>query len=394
MISVSEAKQIIRNSIEPLTPVTIALQDASGLILSEDVYASIDIPAFTQSAMDGYALIYDDYIEDKKPEIAGEVPAGSDKIFENLSGKAVRIFTGAPVPAGADTVVMQEKVTVENNRLLINDEQLIKGSNIRPVGAEIKSGELALQSETFLSPAAIGFLAGIGVSKVKVFPKPKVAIIVTGDELQQPGKQLQAGQVYESNSLTIKAALHQLHIFNIKILFAADDADILQKALASALQTSDVVLLTGGVSVGDYDFVLKAAELCGVEKMFHKVKQRPGKPLYFGKKESKVIFGLPGNPSSVLTCFYEYVIPAIEQLTMRRDIIKAEQQALGKAYTKKTSLTHFLKGKKEGNFVFPLDAQESFRLSSFANANCLICLREDQEEFKKGDLVEIHLLPL
>ncbi len=394
MISVSEAKQIIRTNIEPLTPVTVALQDAAGLVLAEDIFASVDIPAFRQSSMDGYAFKYKDFAEEKKLEITGEVPAGVNKTFEDLTGKAVRIFTGAPVPEGADTVVTQEKVKADNKSLLIEDEQIIKGSNVRPAGAEIKSGDLALKKETVLSPAAIGFLASIGASQVKVFPKPAVTIIVTGKELQQPGVQLQPGQVYNSNSFMIKAALQQLHIFNADIVFADDTIEILQKALEKALQTSDVVLLTGGVSVGDYDFVVQATELCGIKKLFHKVKQRPGKPIFFGKKENKVIFGLPGNPSSVLTCFYEYIITAVEQLTMRRNIIKTEQQTLGKAYSKKTSLTHFLKGKKEGNIVFPLDAQESFRLSSFANADCLICLPEEKEEFKEGDLVEVHLLPL
>ena len=394
MISVSEAKHIIRNNIESLTPVTVDLQNAFGLVLAEDVFATVDIPAFNQSSMDGYAFIYADFKDGKMLEIAGEVPAGATKTFENVTGKAVRIFTGAPVPAGADTVVMQEKVTAENNTLTILDDQIAEGNNVRPVGAEIKSGELALQKETFLSPAAVGFLAGIGVSEVKVFPAPTVTIIVTGNELQQPGKPLQPGQVYDSNSLTLKAALNQLHVFNIHILFAEDNIDTLQKELANALQISDMVLLTGGVSVGDYDFVLQAAVLNGVEKIFHKVKQRPGKPLFFGKKQKKVIFGLPGNPSSVLTCFYEYVIPAIEQLTKRRDIIKVKQHVLGKSYSKKTSLTHFLKGKKQENIVYPLDAQESFRLSSFANANCLISLPEDKEEFEAGERVEVHLLPL
>jgi len=394
MISVSEAKQSILNNIEPLTPVTIALQEAAGLVLAEDVFAFIDIPAFNQSSMDGYAFRYQDFAQAKTLEITGEVAAGVNTTFEDLTGKAVRIFTGAPVPEGADTVVMQEKVKTNNKSLLIEDGQIIKGSNVRPAGAEIKSGGLALKKGTFLSPAAIGFLAGIGVSKVKVFPKPTVTIIVTGKELQQPGMQLQPGQVYDSNSFMIKAALLQLHIFTVEIRFADDNIEIVQKALENALQTSDVVLLTGGVSVGDYDFVVQATELCGVEKLFHKVKQRPGKPLYFGKKESKIVFGLPGNPSSVLTCFYEYVIPAVGQLTMQRNIIKTGQKLLGKDYSKKTSLTHFLKGKKEDNIVFPLDAQESFRLSSFANADCLICLPEDKEEFKKDDLVEVHLLPL
>lgn len=394
MISVSEAKQIIQNNIEPLPPVIINLCDAAGLVLAEDIFASIDIPAFNQSSMDGYAFVFQDFEEGKRLEIAGEMPAGANKTFENLAGKAVRIFTGAPVPAGADTVVMQEKVIVENNSLVIDDKQLTKGSNVRPVGAEIKSGELALQAETFLSPAAIGFLAGIGVSQVKVFPVPTVTIIVTGNELQQPGNPLQPGQVYESNSLMLKAALHQLHISDIEILFADDNITNLQEALKSALQTADLVLLTGGVSVGDYDFVLHAAALNGVQKMFHKVKQRPGKPLFFGKKEKKVIFGLPGNPSSVLTCFFEYVTIAVEQLTTRRNIIKTEQKVLAKSFTKKTALTHFLKGKKEGDLVYPLNAQESFRLSSFANANCLIFAPENKEAFSEGDFVEIHLLPV
>lgn len=394
MISVSEAKNIIQNNIEPLRPVIVSLEQAAGSALAEDIFAAVDIPAFPQSSMDGYAFSYDSYISKKKLEIAGKVPAGADVNFGNLAGKAIRIFTGAPVPEGADTVVMQEKTSVENNQLIILDEKLIKGNNVRPKGAEIAAGALGLQQETFLSPAAIGFLAGIGVARLKVYPKPSVTVIITGKELQQPGQPLKAAQVYESNSFAVKAALQQLLISEIKILWVDDEINLLQKTLEKALQTSDIVLLTGGISVGDYDFVLRAAELCGVEKMFHKIKQRPGKPLYFGKKGRKVVFGLPGNPSSVLTCFYEYVIAAIERLTMLKNIIATEQVLLKEAYDKRTGLTHFLKGKKESNFVHALDAQESYRLSSFANANCLICLPEDKEEFKEGDLVEVHILPV
>lgn len=394
MISVNEAKDIIRNNIEPLTSVTIPLQQASGYVLAEDIYASIDIPAFPQSAMDGYAFSFSNYKSGQRLEIAGEVPAGVNKTFDSLSQKAIRIFTGAPVPDGADTVVMQEKVAVENKELLILDEQLVKGSNVRLKGSEIESGALALPSGSFLLPAALGFLAGIGVSEVKVVSKPRVTIIVTGKELQNPGKPLLPGQVYESNSITIKAVLKQLQITDAAAVLVDDDLEILKNALQDALLNSDVVLLTGGISVGDYDFVLQAAGQCGVEKLFHKIKQKPGKPLYFGKKEEKAVFGLPGNPSSVLTCFYEYVIPAIEGLTGRKDIIKVKQLPIAKAFTKKTGLTHFLKGLYNGKSVNPLDAQESFRLSSFARANCLIVLEENKEDFSEGDMVEVHLLPL
>jgi molybdopterin molybdotransferase len=159
------------------------------------------------------------------------------------------------------------------------------------------------------------------------------------------------------------------------------------------LEDQDVVLLTGGVSVGDYDFVLRAAENSGVTQVFHKVKQRPGKPLYFGMKQSKVVFGLPGNPSSVLTCFYQYVQPALEQMMKRGNSTRIIHVPLGKTFKKTVALTFFLKGYYDGAAAFPLDAQESYRMSSFAKANCLIKIEEGTMERKEGELTEVHLFP-
>ena len=173
-------------------------------------------------------------------------------------------------------------------------------------------------------------------------------------------------------------------------------------SLQKALQQSDVVLLTGGISAGDYDFVLQAATECGVEKLFHKVKQRPGRPLYFGKKArlndavgqgNKLVFGLPGNPSSVLTCFYQYVIPALEKLSSRKKFLQAVRAPLSKPFQKNTGLTHFLKGIYNGKTAMSLDAQESYRLSSFATANCLIQIDEEITSLKEGELVDVYLLP-
>ena len=251
-----------------------------------------------------------------------------------------------------------------------------------------------MEKGSFLSPAAIGFLAGIGVTEVKVFPNPSISIIVTGKELQQPGKPLDYGQVYESNSFTLTSALHHLHIDAIKIFRADDNLEILTGILEEALQQSDMVLLTGGISAGDYDFVLQSAANCGVTKLFHKIKQRPGKPLYFGKKENKLVFGLPGNPSSVLTCFYEYVLPALEILTKRKISLQTIQAPLFKPFRKTARLTHFLKGFYNGTTVSVLDAQESYRLSSFAKANCLVKINEEVMECKEGEIVEVHLLPV
>ena len=393
MITVSEAKKIIPENVSSLEPVTLPLQDSSGLTIAEDVYASADIPSFPQSSMDGYAFSFEGWKQYKKLKIVGEVAAGSNKTFDLSPGNAVRIFTGAAVPAGADTVIMQEKIKTVNGELLIEDETLQPGNSVRPKGSEIKAGALALEKESILSPAAIGFLAGIGITEVKVYPNPSISIIITGNELQQPGQPLQHGQVYESNSLALKAVLKQLHIKNIQILYATDKPAIVTGTLKKALEQSDVVLLTGGISVGDYDFVLQAATECGVEKLFHKIKQRPGKPLYFGKKGNKLVFGLPGNPSSVLTCFYQYVMPALEKLSKRNTGLQTLRVPLAKSFQKAAGLTHFLKGFCDGKTAMSLDAQESFRLSSFAKANCLIQIDEDITSLKEGELVNVYLLP-
>lgn len=393
MISVQEAKKIISENVSVLMPVSLPLQQSAGLTLAKDVYASMDIPAFPQSSMDGYAFSYSDWQKNEKLKIAGEVAAGSNKVFTLASERAVRIFTGAAVPPGADTVVMQEKVIAQNGELIIQDENLQAGNNVRPKGSEIKAGTLALGKNSVLSPAAIGFLAGIGITDVKLYPDPVIKIIVTGNELQQPGKPLQYGQVYESNSFALKSALQQLHIHPVEVYYATDKLEIVMAALEKALQQSDLVLLTGGVSVGDYDLVLQAATQYGVEKLFHKIKQRPGKPLYFGRKDNQLVFGLPGNPASVLTCFYQYVIPALEKLSSRKINLQSLKVPLASEFKKAAGLTHFLKGTYDGKTATPLDAQESFRLSSFAKANCLIEIPEQTTSLNEGDLVDVYLLP-
>lgn len=393
MISVDEAKKIITENIVALQPVQMPLQKAVGKILAEAIYSSFDIPAFPQSSMDGYAFSFSQWKQHKKLMIEGEIAAGSGAEILLAEGNAIRIFTGAPVPPGADTVVMQEKVTVQNSTIIIADETITPGTNVRPKGSEMKAGELALEKGTILSPAAIGFLAGIGITAIKVFPNPSISIIITGKELQQAGNPLEYGQVYESNSFTLSSALDQLHFENIKIFRADDDLQILTGILQQALQQSDVVLLTGGISAGDYDFVLQAASNCAVTKLFHKIKQRPGKPLYFGKKENKLVFGLPGNPSSVLTCFYEYVLIALAILTNQKINLKTINAPLEKPFSKTNALTHFLKGFYNAEKVTMLDAQESYRLSSFAKANCLIKINEEQTQCAAGQMVEVHLLP-
>ncbi|ETZ24739.1 gephyrin-like molybdotransferase Glp [Pedobacter sp. V48] len=391
MISVNEAKQLISDHTQPLQALKLSLKKASGHILAADIYAHYDIPAFKQSSMDGYALVYQD--SSSEFDMIGEMAAGTSQLLSINPNQTTRIFTGAPLPEGADTVVMQEKISRQGNKIILQDPKLLPGANVRQIGSEIKAGALAMQKGTLLGPAAVGFLAGIGIQDVEAFPMPKVAIILTGKELQQPGMELNFGQVYESNSYSLTAAIKNEGITEIKVTEADDNLDILTDVLRSALQEHDVVLLTGGVSVGDYDFVLEASKKCGIEQIFHKVKQKPGKPLFFGKKNQKLIFGLPGNPSSVLNCYYNYVLPALKAISHKENSIKEIKAELTHDYQKPVGLTHFLKGSYENGKATPLNAQESFRLSSFALANCLICLPEEQQDFKQGDVVTIMQLP-
>ncbi len=392
MISVSEAKAIIRSSCSPAAPVPMALPQAAGLVLGADLLATTSIPAFDQSSMDGYAFNWQQYQEGNALNVQGEAAAGIITRVQLKPQQAIRIFTGAALPEGADTVVMQEKVTVEDGRLIVQDAAMSRGQHVRPKGSEIQAGALALSKGSLLTPPAIGFLAGIGITTVMVLPPPRVSILITGNELQQPGFPLNYGQVYESNSFALTVAIQRLSITDISIFHVPDDPEQLTQSLEGALPNSELVLLTGGVSVGDHDHVVKATERCGVSRLFHRVSQRPGKPLYFGMKGTQMVFGLPGNPSSVLTCFYEYVLTALEQYMGRRGILPVRRVKLGNAYPKTVPLTQFLKGHLDNETVIALDAQESYRLSSFARANCLIYLDEGIRDYQPGDLVEIHIL--
>jgi molybdopterin molybdotransferase len=393
MITVSEAKQLVRANAARLPATSLSLDEAAGSVLAADVHALYDIPAYDQSSMDGYAFRFSDWHPGEQLLIEGEMQAGQDLPLTLAQGRTARIFTGAPVPKGADTVIMQEKALVENNRLTIQDKTLTEGSYVRPKGSEIRAGDLALPAGSRLTPAAIGFLAGLGLKKVSVYPRPRISILVTGKELAEPGQPLGFGKVYESNSHTLAAALDQLHVKAVHTASIDDDLLLLQAAMGDALEKSDILLVTGGASVGDYDFLSGAASRCGITTVFHKVKQRPGKPLFVGKKDDRLVFGLPGNPASVLTCFYEYVIPALEELTGLRQLIQSMLLPLGIAWEKSAGLTHFLKASWSAEGVVPLDAQESYRMHSFARANCLICLKEEDTSFRAGDLVEVHLLP-
>ncbi len=363
---------------------------AAGFVLAEPCFSLVDTPPFNQAAMDGYAFSFDTWDKKSKLILTGEVQAGSFLSEKIIPPEAIRIFTGAPVPPGADTVVMQEKVIVTGDSIEIKDEKLYKGSNVRLRGSQSKKEELILNTGQLLSPGAISFLAGTGINKVTVYARPSVSILVTGNELVKPGTQLPEGKIYESNSFGLAAALKQLDIIPASVETADDHEEAIAYAFEKCKQP-DIIITTGGVSVGNYDLVTAALEKCGVKKIFHKVKQKPGKPFYFGTREESLVFALPGNPAAVLTCFYEYIVPAISSFT-RKEYFKILKLPLANDYTKKKELTYFLKGQITSGRVSVLANQESYLMNSFAFADCLIELNEDKELFKAGELVTVQMI--
>jgi molybdopterin molybdotransferase len=389
MISVDQALKIIDSKTTPLLKQKIQLQDALNFVLAESVLSPINMPPFRQSAMDGYALNYSESISEYK--LVGEVAAGSADQFKLNPGEAVRIFTGAAVPDSANVVAQQEIVNRINNNFTVTKEVQV-GMNIRLVGEQIKVGVNALEKGIILNPAAIGFLATLGITEVEVFSKPKIGLLTTGDELVKPGTNLNHGQIYESNSLMLETALCQYNHLKPELVKVKDDLSATQNALSDLIQKKDVILISGGISVGDYDFVKTALENLGVKEEFYKIKQKPGKPIYFGTLNEKLIFALPGNPASALTCFYIYVLPALNKLAGKKfEGLKTVKRKLKNSYHKKAGLAHFLKSVSDEEFVEISDSQSSAMLNTFALANGLVFLDEAIETVDAGSAVDVFL---
>ena len=381
MISVREAKALICERCKPLIPRLIPLVEAGGFTLAEAHYAPIDQPPFDQSAMDGYAFAFSAWDGFSPLAVVGEVQAGTFYTGHPGPQEALRIFTGAALPSGMDTVVIQEKVSLSGDKINITDTQIKRGSNVRLRASQTRARDIALEAGCKLTPAAVAFLAGFGYDRVSVYPSPCIAIINTGKELTPPGQKLSPGTIFESNSYSLRAALQEWGVKPCAVEMVDDQETVIIEAIRRHLD-KDIIILTGGVSVGDYDFVTSALESCGVTKVFHKVRQKPGKPLYFGYFQDTLVFGLPGNPASVLTCFYEYITEALSILTQRK-CSQRMSLPLAADYIKKPGLTWFMKGQIQGDEVRILDDQESYKLNSFAQADCIIELDEEKEFFKK-----------
>lgn len=388
-VDVAKAKELLKGlAISPKSQI-LPLSQAVGKFTSSPVFAPINVPSFDNSGMDGYAFAWEDDGESRK--LAQVVQAGSSPDFTLEKGTAVRIFTGAPVPQGADTVVQQEWVTVVGDTVFFELAKLTKGLNVRKAGSQCLGGELILNSGTQITPGTIGLLASLGIQEVEVFSAPSISIILTGDEIIEIGQPLHPGQIYNANGPALISYLDQMGITEVTVLKVKDEKSEVTRVIGEALESSDVVLLTGGISVGDYDFVKGSLAENGVDQLFYKVKQKPGKPIFSGFKGEKLVFALPGNPASVLTCFIQYVKPCLLRLMGNPSAWQTPTYfPIASDFNKKAPLTFFLKAKLENGRVDILPAQESFNLLSFGVADGVVEIPQELEHVEEGSMVAFY----
>lgn len=375
----------------PLAPETLALLDAAAAVLAEDACAACDLPAFTQSAMDGYAVRHADLASPLT--LAGELAAGDSPVRALAAGEAVRIFTGAALPPGADTVVRQEEVTLQGAQL-----QLARlpqpGEDVRQQGEELRAGEPLLAAGKQLTPGRLAALAQAGINSVRVHGRPTVAVIITGKEVvRQRGADaphLPPGLVQDANWPQIHAWLQARQLSFVAPVWVGDDVDALTAALLRAADQAQLVITTGGASVGDYDYLPQAASAAGFSCDFHGVAQRPGKPLWFGHKDKSLLLGLPGNPGAVLVGLYVHAAALVARLSGQPQLhgwrlgrLACAQQAHPKvALIKRMRLAQ---DESASLWLEPLPHQASHQLSNLADAEALVWLPAEAGQLNAGE---------
>ena len=390
MISVNDAIKIIDTNCKALLTHKVDTVASLGYTLSKSIISDLNFPPFDQSAMDGYALNFKEGAN--KYKIIGEVKAGDQDLNLKIKpGQGVRIFTGAKIPSDCTTVIQQEWC-IKNKTEIKFTQKPINKINIRKKGEQIQKGNKALQKGVNISPGLIGYLTGLGVEKVDVVMKPKIGIVITGNELTELGEKLEEGKIYESNSYMLIAALKKYHYDSINLYRTIDDYEQTKNKINSAIIENDVVLISGGISVGEYDFVEKSLINLNVKKHFHKVNQKPGKPLFYGSIGDKHIFGLPGNPGAALTCFYIYVLRLLSVLSAVKYPIKIKRVNLNYNYKKKSGRSEFLKVELKDNVAHICDFQNSSMLRAFENANALVYIDEKVEIINPSQDLDAYLL--
>jgi molybdopterin molybdotransferase len=399
MITINEAKQIINENLPSSKKVTFPLHKALEKVLAQDIHAPEPSPRFDNSAMDGFAVLWEDvnFVTKNSPvvlRIAGESQAGTPYRGNFKPGEAIRISTGAALPKGTDTVLPIEETKSDNNFIKILQVKK-RFQNIRFRGEEFKEGELLLKKGDSLNPSQIGLLASLGFTKIQIYQPPKISILVTGNELIPFNKKLSPGKIRDSNKIMLSTAIIKA---GGEVTFAEQVEDIFDSTVnmvRKVEEISDIIICSGGVSVGQHDHVREAAIKAGYQSLIWKVRQQPGKPLFFAKKGETLLFGLPGNPVSAYICFHYYILPVIQHLQGKNEIPNTVWGTLSQSIENNTDRAQFYRVKlkwQEDKFpiVYPLEKQKSHMLTSISNADGFILIDVDLK-ITKGTTAEVIL---
>lgn len=377
MISVEEAKERILSSVAPLAPVRVPLPEAWGRYVAESISAPIDLPVFDNSAMDGYAVRSADLraASESSPielRLIGRIGAGERFSQTVTNGTCVRIFTGSVLPDGADAVIMQEDVTVKGGSICFV-EPAKPFANVRLCGEDVRKGTVLAEPGDRMTATRSGLLGAAGVDHLRVHGVPKVALLATGDELMEAGELLRDGKIYESNRVLLAGLLREAGISASVFPIVPDDLGETERVLRTAFAGDEVVITTGGVSVGEFDFVKAAFQKLGGVIDHWKVAIRPGKPFVYGQWNEKILFGLPGNPVSALVTFLILVRPALLKLSGARAVeLSSLTGELTAAVSNRGDRRHFMRAHFEEGKVTVLGPQSSHMLGSLGDANCLL----------------------
>lgn len=394
MITYQRALREIARQTPRLSAKKLPLRQCLNKTLAADIFSPLDFPHFDNSAVDGYALCFDKSgtVKDTAFKTAGEIPAGQFYSGTLRPGQAMRIFTGAPVPKGAAAVVMQEHAVVNKNALALRKEPRAD-ENIRFQGEDFRKGALLVKRGICLEPAHLAVAAAAGHQKAAVYPFPRAAILTTGNELARAGEKISRGKIYDSNTELLSALVFQAGGIPVVLGLAADSLANIRNALRRGL-CQDILIISGGVSVGKYDFVKEALEAEGVREIFWKVNIKPGKPLYFGKKGKTLVFGLPGNPVSAFITFEEFVKPALAKMSGKPARARWLEGVLSKEFHNGPR-PHFVRvrcaRRKNAMMITPLPGQGSHQIGSLAKANGLWMVKPD-EKFQAGQKIRVKII--
>jgi molybdopterin molybdotransferase len=388
--SIDEARATLLAAARPLPSSDVRVPEALGLMLAEDVVAAGDVPAFANSAMDGFAVR--EGPSNRRLRVVGESRAGTPFTGEVRDGEAVRISTGAALPAGADAVLQIELIEVDGDEIVLGDA-VAAGRNVRDAGSDLRAGTRVLAAGTRLGPAELGVAIGAGRINVHVTPRPRVAILTTGDELMEPGTPLQPGQIHDSNGPTLAALASRAGAEVVGRGHAVDDPEATRAVIAQALDEADVVILAGGVSVGPHDHVKGALTDLGVRELLWRVALRPGKPTWLGERDGKLVLGLPGNPVSAYVTFLLFARPALAALAGADPSVPRTSAALAVALPRHPDRDEMVRVYRDADGrVVPTGPQDSHVLSSLVGADALALVPRGEGELPAG--TEVVLEPV